>query len=98
MLGLETSLALVVTHLVKPGFLTLAQAIEKMSTAPARLLRLPGGTLSVGAPADITVFDPDAEWTVDVSQFKSKSRNSVLHGVTLTGRPVATFVGGRRIG
>ncbi|MBV9852659.1 MAG: dihydroorotase [Armatimonadetes bacterium] len=97
MLGLETALGLVITHLVKPGVLTLAQAIEKMSTAPARILRVLGGTLSVGAPADITVFDPDAEWTVDVSQFKSKSRNSVLNGVTLMGRPVATFVGGRQI-
>ncbi len=97
MLGLETSLALVITHLVKPGILTLPQAIEKMSAAPARLLRLPGGSLSVGAPADITVFNPDAEWTVDVSQFKSKSRNSVLNGVRLTGRPIATWVGGRQI-
>ena len=97
MLGLETSLALVITHLVKPGILTLAQMIEKMSVAPARIMNVPGGTLSVGAPADITVLDPDSEWTVDVTQFKSKSRNSVLNGVTLTGRPVTTFVGGRRI-
>lgn len=97
MLGLETSLGLVVTHLVKPGILTLSQMVEKMSLAPARILGVPGGTLTVGAPADVTVFDPDAEWTVDVSAFKSKSRNSVLDGVTLTGRPVTTFVGGRRI-
>ncbi len=76
MLGLETSLGLVITHLVKPGILTLSQMVEKMSLAPARILGVPGGTLSVGAPADITVFDPDAEWTVDVNQFKSKSRNS----------------------
>ncbi len=98
MLGLETSLALVITHLVKPGVLTLSQVIEKMSLAPARILNVPGGTLSAGAPADITVFDSDGVWTVDVTQFRSKSRNSVLNGVTLTGRPVATFVGGRRIG
>lgn len=97
MLGLETSLGLVLTHLVKPGLLTLAEVVEKMSTAPARLLRLPGGTLSVGAPADIAVFDPHAEWIVDVNQFKSKSRNSVLQGVTLTGRSTTTFVGGRQI-
>ncbi len=68
-----------------------------MSTAPARLLRLPGGALGVGDPADITVFDPAAEWAVDVNAFKSKSRNSVLQGVTLTGRAVTTFVGGRQI-
>jgi dihydroorotase len=97
MLGLETSLGLVITHLVKPGLMTLSQMVEKMSTAPARILGLPSGTLSVGAPADITVFDPEREWTVDVTQFKSKSRNSVLNGVTLTGQAITTFVGGRRI-
>ena len=97
MLGLETSLGLVVTHLVKPGHLTLPQMIEKMSVAPAHILGVPGGTLSVGAPADITVFDPNAEWTVDVSKFKSKSRNSVLDGVTLTGKPLMTFVGGQQV-
>jgi len=97
MLGLETSLGLAVTHLVKPGILTLAQMVEKMSGAPARILSVPGGTLSVGAPADITVFDPDAQWTVDVNAFKSKSRNSVLEGVTLTGRAITTFVGGRQV-
>ncbi len=97
MLGLETSLGLVITHLVKPGHLTLSQMVEKMSLAPAKIMGVPGGTLSVGAPADITVFDSDAEWTVDVSKFKSKSRNSVLNSVTLTGKPVMTFVGGRQI-
>jgi len=97
MLGLETSLGLVVTHLVKPGVLTLTQMVEKMSVAPARILGVPGGTLSVGAPADITVFDPEAQWTVDARTFQSKSRNTVLDGVTLTGRPTATFVGGRQV-
>ena len=97
MLGLETSLGLVVTHLVNPGVLTLPQMVEKMSLAPARILGVPAGTLSVGAAADITVFDPEEEWTVDVSRFKSKSRNSVLDGVRLTGRAVTTFVGGRQI-
>lgn len=97
MLGLETSLALVVTHLVKPGILTWAQMVDKMSVAPARILGVPGGTLAPGMPADITVFDPDCEWTVDVNAFLSKSRNSVLGGVTLTGRAVTTFVGGRQV-
>ena len=97
MLGLETSLALVITHLVKPGILTLSQMIEKMSLMPAKILNIPGGSLTVGQPADITVFNPDSEWTVDVNQFKSKSRNSVFQGVTLTGRATLTFVGGRRI-
>ena len=97
MLGLETSLGLVVTHLVKPGHLTLSQMVEKMSVAPSKIMGVPGGSLSVGTPADITVFDPDAEWTVDVTKFKSKSRNSVLDGVTLTGKPLMTFVSGRQI-
>ncbi|MGO8672020.1 MAG: dihydroorotase [Capsulimonadaceae bacterium] len=95
MLGLETALGLTITHLVKPGILTLSQAIEKLSTAPARILRLSGGSIEPGAAADITVFDPDAEWTVDVNAFKSKSRNSVLHGVTLVGKPEFTLVGGK---
>jgi dihydroorotase len=97
MLGLETSLALVITHLVKPGLMTLPQMVEKMSLAPARILGFPGGTLSVGTTADITVFDPNAEWIVDVSQLKSKSRNSVLNGVRLAGRAVATFVDGKKM-
>lgn len=97
MVGLETSLALVITRLVKPGIMTLSQAIEKMSTVPAKLLRLPGGSLTVGEPADITLFDPDIEWTVDVKSFKSKSRNSALGGARLTGRSTATWVAGRQI-
>ena len=97
MLGLETSLGLVVTFLIKPGFLTLSEMVQKMSVAPGKILGVPGGTLSPGAPADVTVFDPEAEWTVDVNQFKSKSRNSALHGMVLTGRAITTFVGGRQI-
>ena len=97
MLGLETSLGLVITHLVKPGVLSLTQLVEKMSLAPAKILGVPGGTLSIGQPADVTVFDPDLEWTVDISAFKSKSRNSVLDGVSLTGKAITTFVGGRQI-
>jgi dihydroorotase len=97
MLGLETSLGLVVTHLVKPGILTLSQMVEKMSLAPAKILGVPAGTLTVGAAADITVFDPNAEWIVDVNKFKSKSRNSVFDGVTLTGKAITTFVAGRQI-
>jgi len=97
MVGLETSLGLVVTSLVGPGGLTLSQMVEKMSVAPARILGVPGGSLHVGAPADITVFDPHREWIVDVSAFLSKSRNTVLNGEAVTGRACATFVGGRRV-
>ncbi len=94
MLGLETALGLCVTYLVKPGHLSLSALIEKLSYAPARALKLPGGTLRDGSVADVTVFDPDAEWMVDASKFKSKSRNTVLNGVTLTGKPEFTVVGG----
>lgn len=97
MLGLETSLALVITNLVKPGVLTLAQMIDKMSVQPARLLGRPGGALGIGQPADITIFDPEATWVVDPAQFKSKSRNTIFGGVELTGKPAATIVGGRLI-
>ena len=92
--GLETSLALGLTHLVKPGHLSLSDLVRLMATAPARLLNLPGGTLARGAVADITVFDPDATWTVDPQQFASKGRNTPFGGQTLTGRAVLTMVNG----
>jgi len=95
MIGLETALALVTTHLVKPGVLTLSQMVEKMSSIPARILGIPGGSLSLGEAADITIFDPEGEWTVDVNRFKSKSRNTVLDGARLFGKPIATVVGGK---
>jgi dihydroorotase len=95
MLGLETSLGLVITYLVKTGVISLADAVKKMSTVPASIMRVPGGSLAPGQIADITVFDPEAVWTVDSKLFKSKSRNTVLDGFELTGKPVRTFVGGR---
>jgi dihydroorotase len=95
MIGLETSLGLVLTHLVHPGVITINEAIDKMSWAQAKILKVPGGTLAVGAPADITLIDLNKEWTVDVNSFRSKSRNTVLGGAILTGKAVGTFVGGR---
>ena len=92
--GLETSLALGVTYLVKPGHLSLSQLVEKMTTAPARILNLPGGALSIGSPADITVFDTDASWTVDASAFVSKGKNTPFHGASLIGKAEITVVGG----
>ncbi len=94
-LGLETSFAITYTTLVKPGILTLNDAIAKMSTVPARILGLPGGTLAAGAPADISVLDLDAVWTVDPTRFLSKSRNTPFTGWELHGRAVFTVVGGR---
>jgi dihydroorotase len=94
MTGLETALGLVLTHLVDAGILSLGEAIGKMSTAPARILNLPGGRLEAGAPADITIFDPAAEWVVDPAKMRSRSRNTAFAGWELTGRAVATLVRG----
>lgn len=93
--GLETALGLTVTELVEKGVLTLPQMIERMSLAPARAMGLPGGILAEGSPADVTVFDPAAEWTVDPERFVSKSRNTPFAGWTLRGCAVLTIVGGR---
>jgi dihydroorotase len=92
--GLETALGVIVTHLVEPGVLTYADLIERMSCTPARLFNLPGGTLKRGAAADITVFDPKARWKVDASQFLSKGRNSPYDGMSLVGRAACTIVAG----
>ena len=95
--GLETALAVLVTSLVKPGILDYAALVDRMSVAPARIFRLPGGTLRRGAPADVTVFDPAREWTVDPARFVSKGRNSPWAGRTLTGRVLYTLVDGRLV-
>ena len=93
--GLETALAVNLTWLVKPGIISLSTLIEKMSCAPARLFHLPGGSLRRGAAADVTVFNPTAEWVVDPKLFKTKGRNSPYAGRTLTGRVGCTIVDGR---
>ena len=92
--GLETALGVVITELVDKGVISLAQAIERMSTGPARILGLEGGTLAPGSRADIVIFDPAHAWTVDPRQFLSKGRNSPFAGRTLRGRAVFTIVGG----
>ncbi len=93
--GLETALAVNLTWLVRPGIVSLATLVERMSCAPARLFHLPGGTLRRGAPADVTVFDPAREWVVDASRFLSKGRNTPYAGRTLAGVVACTVVGGR---
>ena len=94
-LGLEPALPLYVKALVEPGHISWMRLIEMMSTAPARLVKLANkGSLAVGADADVTIIDPNAEWAVDVEQFKSKSRNCPFHGWRVKGRAVATIVGG----
>jgi dihydroorotase len=98
-LGLETSFALTITHLVDPGILSLSDAIAKMTIAPATVVKLPdgAGTLRSGAAADVAVFDLDAEWTVDRDKTQSKSKNTPFHGMKLRGKPLFTLLGGRRI-
>lgn len=93
--GLETALAVVVTHLVVPGTLTFGTLVERMSVTPARVFGLPGGTLRRGGVADVTVFDPARRWTVDPAAFLSKGRNSPYRGRQLVGRAACTVVGGR---
>jgi dihydroorotase len=96
-LGLETSFACVYTQLVKPGILSLSDAIAKMTCIPARLLGIPGGTLETGASADVSVFDLETVWTVDPAQSRSKSRNTPFAGWELQGRASFTVLGGRII-
>jgi dihydroorotase len=93
--GLETALGLVLTHVVGKGLIDLPTMVERMSCQPARAFRLEGGTLAEGSVADVTVFDPAAAWTVDPTAFVSKSRNTPFAGWTLQGRPRHTIVGGR---
>ena len=92
--GLETSLGLIYGHLVERGLIDLPTMVERMSVAPARVFNLPGGTLKAGSPADVTVFDPNAEWIVDPRNFLSKSRNTPFAGWKLKGKPCYTIVGG----
>src|SRR5689334_16838714 len=95
--GLETAFAVNVTWLVASGIVELDKLVDKMSCAPARIFRLAGGTLRRGNVADVTVFDPEAEWKVDPSRFRSKGRNTPYAGKTLKGRVHQTIVDGRVI-
>ena len=83
--------------LVHEGKITLPLLVEKLTASPARFLGSHGmnlGILKEGAPADITIFDPDAEWVVDASKFASKGKNTPLDGATLKGQVVTTIVNG----
>jgi dihydroorotase len=94
MVNLETTLALVVTYLIQPGHLDWPTALAKLTINPARALGLNKGTLKVGADADITLLDPDLEWTVDSRAFKSRSCNTPYDGQRLRGKAVRVLVGG----
>ena len=93
--GLETALGLAIRELVVPGLLSLSDLIGRMSTIPARTFNLPGGTLAVGAPADLVVLDPGIRWVVRSEEMHSKSRNSPFLGEEMVGRANLTLVDGR---
>ncbi len=95
--GLETSFAVSYTYLVKAGKMSLMELINKMSTTPAQIIGVPGGSLKVGCVADIALFDINQEWTVDPDQFYSKSQNTTFKGWPLTGRVVHTLLGGETV-
>jgi len=93
-IGLETTLGVVLTTLVHAGVITLSQAIERMSSNPARILGIPGGSLEEGKPADITIIDLNKKWVVDPDAFASKGRNTPFAGWRLQGKAYATIVRG----
>jgi dihydroorotase len=93
--GLETAIGLSLGELVHKNRISVARMIELFTTGPANILRLDRGTLKPGAHGDVTVFDLDTEWTFDVQQSCSKSRNSPFHGRRFRGGPVTTIVGGK---
>jgi dihydroorotase len=93
--GLETAFGVVHTALVQGGVLTLPQLLARMSTAPAEVFHLPGGSLALGAVADVCVLDVTAPWVVRSAEFQSKSRNTPFAGRELVGRAAVTLVAGR---
>lgn len=95
--GLETAVSITLDRLVHPGLITMARMVELMSTNPARILRVPGGSLAAGAPADITILAPDLPVTVDKNKLRSKSKNTPYHGWKFRGGVAATIVGGRTV-
>jgi dihydroorotase len=95
MTALETTLSLMITHLIETGRLDWLTALAKVTINPARVLGLKKGTLAIGTDADLVVIDPARRWTVDPSQFRSKSGNTPLAGESLLGRVTHTIVGGQ---
>jgi dihydroorotase len=97
-IGLETELGLFLTLLVhKNRTIDVARLIEMYTVAPAKLLKIDAGTLSCGTRADVTLIDPDLEWTVNIEKFQSAARNSPFDGWKLKGRAVRTIVGGKTV-
>ena len=94
--GLETAWGLALT-LVDEGTLSVEQVVALLTVQPARAFGLPKGTLAVGADADVTIVDPEAQWVVEPERFRSKGRNTPFAGWKLKGRVVTTIVGGRMV-
>ncbi len=94
MINLETTLSLVITNLIEPGHLDWPAALAKLTCNPAKVLGIDKGTLAIGADADVTIIDPNTEWTVEPNKFQSKSSNTPLDGAKLKGRAVQTIVSG----
>jgi len=95
MVGLETSLALTLTALYHTGQMSLSDILRKMTVNPSCILRTNGGRVALGGDADLTIFDPDEEWTIDPEQFKSKGRNTPFAGCQVKGKVKYTIVGGK---
>ena len=86
---------MLLTDLVHTGKVPLATLIERMTYGPARVFKLNAGTLAENAPADVTVIDPELEWTVDVNKFYTRGRHSPFNGRQLKGKAVLTVVDGK---
>jgi len=92
--GLETLFPLTYSHLVEPGVISLSRAVEMLTTAAAKIIGIPKGSLSEGADADVSIFDIKTEMEVVAKDFKSKGKNTPFNGWKLKGWAVATIVGG----
>jgi dihydroorotase len=95
--GLETAVSLIIDRLVLPGIISWMKMAELMSYNPARILGVPGGTLKPGAPGDITIIDPDCEYSILPHNFESKGKNSPFVGWRVIGAPYGTVVGGKAV-
>ena len=95
--GLETAVSITLDKLVHTGLISLSRMVELMSVNPAKILSVPGGSLSPGAPADITILAPELPVTVDKTRLASKSKNTPFHGWSFKGGVAATIVGGRTV-
>jgi dihydroorotase len=96
-IGMETALGVVLKELYHSGKVSLPRVIEMLTIGAAKVFSISRGTLEKGAIADVTIFDPQMEWTVDPLKFKSKSRNTPFANWQLRGKVLATFVGGREV-